>query len=701
LTRSAKYRWTVLCAALLGCAGAGYLFRYPLLLAGINFLLADAEVTVAELQGLGIGDSSVRVGRAVLLLPGTAQRLLLNDIALGYRQDAGLMPIPVSLNLGALALESTAEPAASAAVSDGSSASVGMALELLRNFPLRSIEAATVALPFWPEPFALSLQGTPGAIALTLRGERYAVDAAFAQPDAASPAQVSLELRENGAARGDLSIELLPGPDAIMVRGSANLAAFTAGSASVTSVALAANGSINTTDAGMQLTLEPGFTLSLQSAGYPDLQLSDFMLSGSAPLVLRYGAAGEVQVESAALAGRVGALAMGEWSGASAFTLRELQLAYTDTLSGTMVVATEGLAVAGPYDWLPAFDLAATLTLADAELQFDTPLLLRTSGDSGLRVQGVLDLAAGGGTAQLVLPQLDLAGEGNSLSARLGGWPWEADVVGGTLAAELDLAWQAGASGAVTGTLNATFASVAGFYGSSFFRGLDLGFAAAVDTSATLPLTTAPMQLRVAELDVGLPLRNIVADLQADQASQSLMLASLYGELLDGVISATDQRYRIGSVDNVMTIQFAGFRLERLLELTEYKGVEASGAVSGEVPLVFSAEGIEVAGGRLFAVQPGGTIRYLGAAGSGQGNAALDIMNRALSNYRFESLESSIDYSPDGELVLSMQLQGRNPDMDNGRQVNLNLNVSDNIPALLQSLQAGRAIEDFLEELYR
>lgn len=701
MTHPSKYRWTVLFVALLGCAGAGYLFRYPLLLAGINFLLADAEVTVAELQGLGIGDSSVRVGRAVLLLPGTAQRLLLSDIALGYRQDAGLMPIPVSLNLGALALERTAEPAAYAGVSDGSSASAGMVLELLRNFPLRAIEAATVALPFWPEPFALSLQGAPGAIALTLRGERYTVDAAFAQPDAASPAQVSLELRENGAARGELSIELLPGPDAIVVSGSANLAAFTAGTASVASVALTANGSINTTDAGMQLTLEPGFTLSLQSAGNADLQLSDFMLTGSAPLVLRYGAAGEVQVEGAALAGRIGALAMGEWSGASAFTLRDLQLAYTDTLSGTMVVATDGLAVAGPYDWLPAFDLAATLTLADEQLQFDTPLVLRTLADSGLHVQGVLDLAAGGGTAQLVLPQLDLTGEGNSLAARLGGWPWEADLISGTLAAELDLAWQAGASGAVTGTLNATFAAVAGFYDSSFFRGLDLGFDAAIDTSATLPLTTAPMHLQLAELDVGMPLRNIAVDMQADQASQSLLLDSLYGELLDGTISATGQRFNVGSVDNTMTVQFAGFRLERLLELAGYDGVQASGAVSGEVPIVFSAMGIEVAGGRLFAEQPGGSIRYLDAVGGGQGNAALDLMNSALGNYLFDSLESSIDYSPDGELMLSMQLQGHNPDMEGGRRINLNLNLSDNIPALLRSLQAGREIEDFVQEQYR
>jgi len=33
-----------------------------------------------------------------------------------------------------------------------------------------------------------------------------------------------------------------------------------------------------------------------------------------------------------------------------------------------------------------------------------------------------------------------------------------------------------------------------------------------------------------------------------------------------------------------------------------------------------------------------------------------------------------------------------------GQQINLNLNISDNIPALLQSLQASRSITDALEQ---
>ena len=60
-------------------------------------------------------------------------------------------------------------------------------------------------------------------------------------------------------------------------------------------------------------------------------------------------------------------------------------------------------------------------------------------------------------------------------------------------------------------------------------------------------------------------------------------------------------------------------------------------------------------------------------------------------------MNTEVFYDEDGELLLSVQLQGRNPDMNNGQEVNLNVNITDNIPSLLKSLQASRVITDELE----
>ncbi len=44
-----------------------------------------------------------------------------------------------------------------------------------------------------------------------------------------------------------------------------------------------------------------------------------------------------------------------------------------------------------------------------------------------------------------------------------------------------------------------------------------------------------------------------------------------------------------------------------------------------------------------------------------------------------------------------MRLSGRNPDFEEGRPIILNLGVENNVPQMLRSLQAARAVEEILE----
>jgi hypothetical protein len=68
-----------------------------------------------------------------------------------------------------------------------------------------------------------------------------------------------------------------------------------------------------------------------------------------------------------------------------------------------------------------------------------------------------------------------------------------------------------------------------------------------------------------------------------------------------------------------------------------------------------------------------------------------------LSNFEYETLTSEVDYTRDGDLNLQMHLTGRNPDLEDDRPVVLNLGVENNIPQMLRSLQAARAVEEILE----
>jgi len=49
-------------------------------------------------------------------------------------------------------------------------------------------------------------------------------------------------------------------------------------------------------------------------------------------------------------------------------------------------------------------------------------------------------------------------------------------------------------------------------------------------------------------------------------------------------------------------------------------------------------------------------------------------------------------------LNLQLRLTGRNPDLEEKRPVVLNLGVENNIPQMLKSLRAARAVEEILEK---
>lgn len=76
-------------------------------------------------------------------------------------------------------------------------------------------------------------------------------------------------------------------------------------------------------------------------------------------------------------------------------------------------------------------------------------------------------------------------------------------------------------------------------------------------------------------------------------------------------------------------------------------------------------------------------------------------MTRAMEDFHYEMLESGISYSEDGTLVLDLQLRGSSPRVDSDRPVVLNINLQEDIPALLTSLQLSGRVNDAVTERVR
>ncbi|WP_340643642.1 intermembrane phospholipid transport protein YdbH family protein [Photobacterium ganghwense] len=68
------------------------------------------------------------------------------------------------------------------------------------------------------------------------------------------------------------------------------------------------------------------------------------------------------------------------------------------------------------------------------------------------------------------------------------------------------------------------------------------------------------------------------------------------------------------------------------------------------------------------------------------GENSLLVVSKILKNYNYHNLTILLDYSKEGNLDVSAMFKGHNPDVLSGQPVNLNLNIQENIPALLKTL---------------
>ena len=248
----------------------------------------------------------------------------------------------------------------------------------------------------------------------------------------------------------------------------------------------------------------------------------------------------------------------------------------------------------------------------------------------------------------------------------------------------------------IRGKIRQRMEGLAGVYEDIGFIGLDGDFEADFSSPDQL-VTTRAATLSLETLEVGVPIEAIQARFLVDAAQQQLTLQTVEAQLFGGRVWTEDAVYHAASTHNRIDIGVDGLQLGQLLALAGYDAVEGTGRISGLLPVDVSATGVTMERGMLAAKAPGGVLRY-GAEVTADTNTSLAPVIEVLSNYHYNIFQVEADYLESGDLVLEMLLRGRNPDYDQGRPIHLNLNVTDNIPVLLKSLQSGRVIADTISK---
>ncbi|MCP4988405.1 MAG: hypothetical protein GY928_20845 [Colwellia sp.] len=164
------------------------------------------------------------------------------------------------------------------------------------------------------------------------------------------------------------------------------------------------------------------------------------------------------------------------------------------------------------------------------------------------------------------------------------------------------------------------------------------------------------------------------------------------GYLLGGRFDVTQAQWPF-SKDQPFEVVLTEIDLEKLLELDQKQGVVVTGRVSGALPIFYDGEHFLIKEGGIHNVGDGLIQVYNnpGVEELKRSSTELKLAFDALDNLHYHHLSSDVSMADDGYMLLVTAIKGRNPDLDN--DVNLNLNLSYDLLGLLESLKITEHFE--------
>ncbi|MBD9501883.1 YdbH domain-containing protein [Pseudomonas sp. PDM17] len=289
---------------------------------------------------------------------------------------------------------------------------------------------------------------------------------------------------------------------------------------------------------------------------------------------------------------------------------------------------------------------------------------------------------------------------GNPLEKSLGDWPGLLSLNNGK--ASFDLNWRL-PPGAATQSLdlNLRGSGLEGVYDRSEVHGLDLQAKFALKGSQ---MALHLPQVKVATLNPGVTLGplslqgNYKASLAAPLAGRADWQQAELG-LFKGRAWLPAGAVDLSALGQGLTLKLEGLALEAILAAYPAEGLSGNGIIDGNLPLGLHEGKLVIRNGEVAARQPGVLqFRSPKIQSLGQSNPAMQLVATAIDDFRYDKLSSRVDYDESGKLLLALSLSGRNPELEQGRPINLNVNLEENVPKLLTSLQLSDRVSDTIRK---
>ncbi len=261
------------------------------------------------------------------------------------------------------------------------------------------------------------------------------------------------------------------------------------------------------------------------------------------------------------------------------------------------------------------------------------------------------------------------------------GWVADYDLGGGQL--NLSLAGKLDFSSSVQASAEGLLAleGGTGFHDDTLLKGIATRLPVSL-TSDTVVIGPGPAQMSTA--DVGFAVTDINFQLETDTVIARI--DSFSARALSADIDIDELVYDIDNESSNFEIRIKGLSVADLLAL-QGEDITGSGALDGQLPVFVTEAGTTIKDGQFSARAPGGYLRYHGDVPTA--NAGLDLALRALRNFEYNQMDIDVEYLLDGELASKIALSGSSPDVENGRQIHFNMNITQNIPVLLESIRSS------------
>ena len=195
----------------------------------------------------------------------------------------------------------------------------------------------------------------------------------------------------------------------------------------------------------------------------------------------------------------------------------------------------------------------------------------------------------------------------------------------------------------------------------------------------------AGQTVSIALMDAGVPLTD--GEIQFGVQGDKLSVTKAEWNWAGGMLKAAPFEAGMSAADQTIVLEAEDVDLRQLLSLAAIDGLSASGNLSGSLPVHISPDAVSIEEGRLETAGPG-SLRYdpddPPAFLAGDPGSSTDMLLKALTDFRYDSLVLSVDGQAGGEMTLSFAIRGSNPSFYDGYPVALNLNVGGALDTILR-----------------